>query len=81
MIYLLINYYIIRGRIARIQQSKLVADLMSDTFFLIVPVNKYKNRPSCIRKDSAGLPKQKVDVGWEEIKISFESIRGMEWGQ
>jgi hypothetical protein len=36
--------------------------------------------PSCIR-NSAGLPKPKVDAGWEEFKISFESIRGMEWGQ
>jgi hypothetical protein len=88
MIYLLINYYIIRGRIARIQQSKLVADLMSDTFFLgqlywpsaspqaNTATHGLITRP--IRKSSRNY---KVDAGREEIKISFESNRGMEWGQ
>ena len=75
-----INYYIIRGGICKDPAVKISGWPNVWHIFFIVPVNKYKNRPSCIR-NSAGLPKPKVDAGWEEFKISFESIRGMEWGQ
>jgi hypothetical protein len=61
---LIINRKDTRGRICK--DPALVAVKISGRhnvrhIFFIVPVKKYKNRPSCIR-NSAGLPKPKAKV-------------------